>query len=96
MHATLAYLNAAGTRMAGSSPRNCAFMQVMDSLLANIHRVSGEKTSSQTQRSRGGTRPRRGSGNRRGTLSRARYFGALDTLSAPRASNRLAAGCVPQ
>jgi hypothetical protein len=49
MHATLAYLNAAGTRMAGSSPRNCAFMQVMDSLLANIHRVSGEKTSSQTQ-----------------------------------------------
>ena len=40
MHATLAYLNAAGRRATRLTPRNCAFMQVMDTLLANTHGAS--------------------------------------------------------
>jgi hypothetical protein len=34
MHATLAYLNAAGRRATRSAPGNGAFMRVMDTLLA--------------------------------------------------------------
>jgi hypothetical protein len=37
MHATLAYLNAAGQRAARLSPSKCVFLQVMDTLLANPH-----------------------------------------------------------
>jgi len=37
MHATLAYLNAAGRRTTRSTSRNWAFIRVMDSLLANVH-----------------------------------------------------------
>jgi hypothetical protein len=37
MHATLAYLNAAARRATLLNRSNCAFMQVMDALLANTH-----------------------------------------------------------
>jgi hypothetical protein len=34
MHATLAYLNAAGRRTTRLTPSSCEFMQVLDTLLA--------------------------------------------------------------
>jgi hypothetical protein len=36
MHATLAFLNAAGRRTARLTPNNRAFMRVMNTLLANV------------------------------------------------------------
>jgi hypothetical protein len=44
MHATLAYLNAAATRKARSTPRNRAFWQVMHSLLAAGQGTSQRQT----------------------------------------------------
>jgi len=49
MHATLAYLNAAGKRATRLTPRNCAFMQVMDTLLANTHAASRRKAKAPRQ-----------------------------------------------
>lgn len=46
MHATLAYLNAAGRRATRSTPTNHAFMQVMDTLLISTHGASHRKTKS--------------------------------------------------
>jgi hypothetical protein len=71
MHATLAYLNAAGSRMAGSDSGNCAFMQVMDSLLANIHGVSHAGNASKTH-----SKPPRQAKSRkaRSLLRRLGYF----------------------
>ena len=37
MHATLAYLNAAGRRATRLTRSGCAFIQVMDALLAGAH-----------------------------------------------------------
>jgi hypothetical protein len=37
MHATLAYLNAAGRRATRLTPSSCEFMQVLDTLLASTH-----------------------------------------------------------
>jgi hypothetical protein len=45
MHATLAYLNAAGRRATRSTP-SCAFMQVMDTLLAGIQGARRRKAKS--------------------------------------------------
>ena len=46
MHATLAYLNAAGRRATRLTPSNRAFMQVMDTLLARSHGASRKKAKS--------------------------------------------------
>jgi hypothetical protein len=46
MHATLAYLNAAGRRATRLTPSNRAFMQVMDTLLARTHGASRKKAKS--------------------------------------------------
>jgi hypothetical protein len=46
MHATLAYLNAAGRRATRLTPNKCAFLQVMDTLLANTHGASRRKATS--------------------------------------------------
>ena len=53
MHATLAYLNAAGRRATLLNPANCAFMQVMDTLLANTHGASRRKAKSRPIRKAG-------------------------------------------
>ena len=44
MHATLAYLNVAGRRATLLTPSKCAFMRVMDTLLANAHAAPRRKT----------------------------------------------------
>jgi hypothetical protein len=46
MHATLAYLNAAGRRATHLTPGKCAFLQVMDTLLANTHGASRGRVKS--------------------------------------------------
>jgi hypothetical protein len=46
MHATLAYLNAAGRRATRPTRSNSAFMQVMDTLLANTYRASRRQAKS--------------------------------------------------
>jgi hypothetical protein len=46
MHATLAYLNAAGRRATRLTRSNCAFMQVMDTLLANTRGATRGKVKS--------------------------------------------------
>jgi len=46
MHATLAYLNAAGRRATRLTRSNCAFMQVMDTLLANTRGATQGKVKS--------------------------------------------------
>jgi hypothetical protein len=46
MHATLAYLNAAGTRATRLTRSNSAFMRVMDTLLANMHSGARRKPKS--------------------------------------------------
>jgi hypothetical protein len=46
MHATLAYLNVAGRRATRLTRSNCAFIQVMDTLLANTHGASRRKAKS--------------------------------------------------
>jgi len=46
MHATLAYLNAAGRRATRLTPRNGAFMRVMNTLLAGAQGARRRKTTS--------------------------------------------------
>jgi len=46
MHAARAYLDAAGRRAAGSISLDCAFMQVMNTLLANIQRIRPNRVKS--------------------------------------------------
>jgi hypothetical protein len=46
MDATLAYLNAAGRRATRLTPRGCAFMQVMDTLLAGTQGARRRKATS--------------------------------------------------
>lgn len=46
MHATLAYLNAAGRRATRLTPSSCAFMQVMDTLLASTQGARRRKAKS--------------------------------------------------
>jgi len=46
MHATLAYLNAAGRRAARLTRSSCAFIQVMDALLAGAHGAWRRKAKS--------------------------------------------------
>jgi hypothetical protein len=46
MHATLAYLNAAGTRATRLTRSNSAFMRVMHTLLANTHSASRRQPKS--------------------------------------------------
>jgi hypothetical protein len=52
MHATLAYLNAAGRRATYLTRNNSAFMQVMDTLLANTYRASRRKAKTQRRPAR--------------------------------------------
>ncbi len=58
MHATLAYLNAAGTRPAGSDS-GCALMRVMNSLLANVHGISHAEAARQAKAARHAKAPGR-------------------------------------
>jgi hypothetical protein len=44
MHATLAYLNAAGRRATRLTPSNGAFMRVMNTLLAGLAGVQGARS----------------------------------------------------
>jgi hypothetical protein len=46
MHATLAYLNAAGRRATRLTPSNGAFMRVMNTLLAGARGARQRKTTS--------------------------------------------------
>jgi hypothetical protein len=46
MHATLAYLNAAGRRATRLTPSNGAFMRVMNTLLAGAQGTRQRKTTS--------------------------------------------------
>jgi hypothetical protein len=46
MHATSAYLDAAARRTAESMSLNCAFMQVMNTLLTNIQSVAQRRPKS--------------------------------------------------
>jgi len=57
MHATLAYLNAAGRRATRLTRSGCAFIQVMDALLAGVQGAWRRKAKS-TKHLRSGCRAR--------------------------------------
>jgi hypothetical protein len=48
MHATLAYLNAAGRRATRVTPSNGAFMRVMDTLLTGLSGAQGARPGKRT------------------------------------------------